>query len=54
MDMRTDFETTQPFGTEACLQIFQNSVRTAKTEQHFALTKIKWLRLFKEIIVVYS
>jgi uracil DNA glycosylase len=31
-----------------------NSVRTAKKSQHFTITKINWLTLFKEIIAVYS
>jgi hypothetical protein len=31
-----------------------NSVRTAKKTPHFAITKIKWLTLFREIIVVYT
>jgi hypothetical protein len=34
--------------------IFKNSVRTAKKTQHFAITKIKWLMLFLEIIAVCS
>jgi hypothetical protein len=33
---------------------FKNSVRTAKKTLHFTVTKINWLTLFKEIIVVYS
>jgi hypothetical protein len=33
--------------------IFKNSVRTAKKTQHFTITKINWLTLFKEIIAVY-
>jgi hypothetical protein len=33
---------------------FKNSVRTAKKTQHFTITKINWLTLFKEIIAVYS
>jgi hypothetical protein len=28
-------------------------VRTSKETQHFTITKIKWLTLFKEIIAVY-
>jgi lipoate-protein ligase B len=34
--------------------IFENSVRTAKKTQHFTITKINWLTLFKEIIAVYT
>jgi hypothetical protein len=34
--------------------IFKNSVRTSKRTPHFTITKINWLMLFKEIIVVYS
>jgi hypothetical protein len=30
------------------------SVRTAKKSQHFTITKINWLTLFREIIAVYS
>jgi hypothetical protein len=30
-----------------------DSVRTAKKTQHFTITKISWLTLFKEIITVY-
>jgi hypothetical protein len=33
--------------------IFNNSVRAAKKTQHFTITKINWLTLFKEIIAVY-
>jgi hypothetical protein len=32
--------------------IFKNSVHTAKKTQHFTMTKINWLTLFKEIITV--
>jgi hypothetical protein len=34
--------------------IFKNSVRTTKKTQHFTITKINWLTLFKEIVAVYS
>jgi hypothetical protein len=34
--------------------IFKNSVRTAKKTQHFTITKINSLMLFREIIAVYS
>jgi hypothetical protein len=34
--------------------IFKNSVCTAKKTQHFTITKINWLTLFKEIIAVYN
>jgi hypothetical protein len=33
--------------------LFKNSVRTAKKTQHFTVTNISWLTLFKEIIAVY-
>jgi hypothetical protein len=33
--------------------IFTNSYRTAKKTQHFTITKINCLTLFKEIIAVY-
>jgi hypothetical protein len=34
--------------------LFKNPVRTSKRTQHFTITKINWLTLFKEIIAVYS
>jgi hypothetical protein len=34
--------------------IFKNSARTAKKTQHFSVTKINLLMLFKKIIAVYS
>jgi hypothetical protein len=34
--------------------IFKNSVRTSKKTQHFTITKINYLMLFKEVISVYS
>jgi hypothetical protein len=34
--------------------MFKNSVCTAKKTQHFTITKINWLTLFKEIIPVYT
>jgi hypothetical protein len=34
--------------------LFKKSVRTSKKTPHFAVTKINWLTLFKEIIAVYS
>jgi hypothetical protein len=34
--------------------IYKNSERTAKKTQDFTITKINWLRLFKEIIAVHS
>jgi hypothetical protein len=34
--------------------IFNNSVRTAKKTQHFTITKISLLTLFKEINFVYT
>jgi hypothetical protein len=33
--------------------IFMNSVRTSNRTPHFAITKINWLILFKEIIFNY-
>jgi hypothetical protein len=39
---------------EARLNIFKNSVRTAKKTPHFTITKINQLALFKEIIAVYT
>jgi hypothetical protein len=40
--------------TADTLLLFNNSVRTAKKTQHFTITKINWLKLFKEIITVYT
>jgi hypothetical protein len=34
--------------------LFKNPVRTEKKTQHFTVTKINWLRLFKEIIAGFS
>jgi hypothetical protein len=34
--------------------IFKNSVRTSKRTPYFAITKINWLTLFKEIIVNFN
>jgi hypothetical protein len=34
--------------------LFKNSVRTSKRTQHFTITKINWLMLFKKIIALYS
>jgi hypothetical protein len=31
-----------------------DSARTSKRTPHFAITKISWLMLFKEIIAVYG
>jgi hypothetical protein len=33
---------------------FKNSVRTSKRTPHFTITKINWVMLFKEIIIVDS
>jgi hypothetical protein len=34
--------------------LFKNSVRTSKRTPHFAITKINWLTLFKDMIDVYN
>jgi hypothetical protein len=34
--------------------ISMNSVRTSKRTQHFTITEITWLMVFKKIIAVYS
>jgi hypothetical protein len=34
--------------------IFRNSVRISKRTPHFTITKINWLIMFKEMIVIYS
>jgi hypothetical protein len=39
--------------TAITLLLFNNSVRTAKKTEHFTITKISLLTLFKEIIAVY-
>jgi hypothetical protein len=41
-------------GSEVHLIILINSVPTAKTAQHFSITKTNLLMLFKEIITVYT
>jgi hypothetical protein len=43
-----------PFEDEAVYILFKNSARTSKRTPNFTITKINWLMLFKEIIVVYS
>jgi hypothetical protein len=45
-------ELVKPLKPKLVQIIFNNSVRTAKKTQHFAITKINWLTLFKEIIAV--
>jgi hypothetical protein len=35
-------------------KILKDSVRTSKRTQHFTITKINWLTLFKEITAVYT
>jgi hypothetical protein len=34
--------------------LFKNPVCTSKRTPHFTITKINWLKLFREIIAVYS
>jgi len=34
--------------------LFKNSVRTSKRTQHFTITKIDWLTLFKKITTIHS
>jgi hypothetical protein len=46
--------TINPLQPNLVYIIFKNSVRTAKKTQHFTITKINWLTLFKEIIAVYG
>jgi hypothetical protein len=43
-----------PLKPTLALILFKYSVRTAKKTQHFTITKINWLMVFKEIIAVYS
>jgi hypothetical protein len=45
---------TNPLKPKLIQITFNNSVRTAKKTQHFTITNINWLTLFKEIIAVYS
>jgi hypothetical protein len=33
--------------------LFKNSVRTSKRTQHFTITEINWLMLFKEMMNIY-
>jgi hypothetical protein len=40
--------------TAGSLLLFNTSVRTAKKTQHFTISKISLLTLFKEIIAVYT
>jgi hypothetical protein len=42
-----------PSRLKLMLKKIKNSVRTAKKTQHFTITNINWLTLFKEIIAVY-
>jgi hypothetical protein len=44
----------QPFEAEERLNNIKNSVRTSKRTQHFTITEIYFLTLFKEIIRVYT
>jgi hypothetical protein len=46
--------TVNPLNPKLAEIIFKNSVRTAKKTQHFSITKVSWLILFREIIAVYS
>jgi hypothetical protein len=43
----------KPFKPKLVYVIFKHSARTSKKIQHFAITKINWLTLFKEIIAVF-
>jgi hypothetical protein len=45
---------TKPLKPKLVFVIFKKSLRTSKTTPHFAIAKINWLKLFKEIIAVYS
>jgi hypothetical protein len=48
------FHIINPLKPEAHLNIYEDSVRTAKKTQHFTITKINWLMLLKEIIAVHA
>jgi hypothetical protein len=43
-----------PLKLKLILIVFKHSVRTAKKTQPITITRINWLMLFEEIIVVYS
>jgi hypothetical protein len=43
-----------PLKSKLVQMLFKNSVRTSKRTQHFTITKLNWLTLFKEINAVYS
>jgi hypothetical protein len=49
---RNLFQGFKPFKTKLLYAIFNNSVRTAKKTQHFTVTKINRLTLFKEVNAV--
>jgi hypothetical protein len=48
-----EIEQNYPSKAEDRLKILKDSVRTSKRTPHFTITKINWLKLFKEIIAVY-
>jgi hypothetical protein len=54
MQCNVEFGYQLSIEVEARLNNIKNSVRTTKKTQHFTITKINWLTLFKEIIAVYS
>jgi hypothetical protein len=43
-----------PLKTKLVCILFKNSVRTSTRTPNFAITKINWLTMLKEIIAVYS
>jgi hypothetical protein len=49
-----EWNAINPLKPQLVYIIFRNSVRTSKRSQHLTITKINWLKLFKEIIAVYS
>jgi hypothetical protein len=54
MAVVSDKQKVEPSKLKLVQVIFKNPVRTSKRTQHFTITKINWLTLFKEIIAVYT
>jgi hypothetical protein len=48
------FESTLHLNLELFRIIFKDSVRTSKRTLHITITKVNWLMLFKEVILVYT
>jgi hypothetical protein len=50
----TQISSVQPFEAEARVSNISEFIHTSNRTQHFTVTKINWLMLFKEIIAVCS